>query len=549
MIKKHNFFIPSNTVACKKHTELCDWEQIKKKVTFTYNKGLMDDMVALLRTETYEQPESITLVDRIKIAQSGLSNNEFNQLFNSIPSLLIMCKNIESVEKATLHVYLMKLRTGLSDETIGSNLGISRINKARKSLLTDFVPMYVNCLYEREQLQSFTTALVRELFCNGDEQKAALIFDGTYIYINKSGNFSFQKFTYNDQKKRNFVKPMMVVAPNGVILYVYGLNPAIKNDASIIHDMINRHAAVFEQMNSNDVIILDRGFRDCAAALKEKGFDVYMPEFLKPGKTQLTTKEANRSRLVTKCRYIVETRNGHLKTVWPLFNKVWCSYSLPHLQEDLLIGSSLLNCFKPIEATGESATSEELAIARKMLLLKDVPNEVWQVIKTNTFNKVMKTFQLCEDVSFFPMLTLNDLEDIALGTYQIKMANSYYAEHMKEENSFVIYVLPRENINKFFHHLLSNESQPHLVLTKIKSRFTSRKKHETYILIDGKLQGSDSIKGYCCSCKNGLRTVGCCSHVMLTIWYFCYAKPNNKARPIANFLNNIFDHDSDSSME
>ena len=46
-----------------------------------------------------------------------------------------------------------------------------------------------------------------------------------------------------------------------------------------------------------------------------------MPEFVEAGLNQLTT-QANRSRLVTKCRFVVEAVNGQLKQRFGLFNQV-----------------------------------------------------------------------------------------------------------------------------------------------------------------------------------------------------------------------------------
>ncbi len=40
-----------------------------------------------------------------------------------------------------------------------------------------------------------------------------------------------------------------------------------------------------------------------------------------------------------------------------------------------------------------------------------------------------------------------------------------------------------------------------------------------YILIDRKRGGVEAVWGYCCSCSNGLRTVGCCSHIATVLWF------------------------------
>ena len=57
---------------------------------------------------------------------------------------------------------------------------------------------------------------------------------------------------------------------------------------------------------SGDLIILDRGFRDCIKNLnKEYGIKCHMPTF--------SNDEANNTRFVTKLRWVVEAVNGAFK--------------------------------------------------------------------------------------------------------------------------------------------------------------------------------------------------------------------------------------------
>lgn len=228
---------------------------------------------------------------------------------------------------------------------------------------------------------------------------------------------------------------------------------------------------------------------------------------------------------------------------------MWSSYALLHLKADLLIGASLINCFKTMVSASENTISKEAAIATKMRELKDTSNILWEVIKTKNFNKQMKAFEICENTSFFPDLPLTDLEDIALGSYQIRMSHSYCAEHLKENNCFELFEFPSELVNRFFAHFSTIETTLHLVLARIKSRFISKKRHHTFVLVDENKRGPAGISGYCCSCKNGLRTVGCCSHVMSIIWYHCYALRNNRSLPVAGFLNDYFHNDDDDDSE
>jgi len=61
---------------------------------------------------------------------------------------------------------------------------------------------------------------------------------------------------------------------------------------------------------------VDRGYRDAIPLLQRLGIDHKMPALLKHGQRQLPTQDANDSRIVTKNHWIVEARNGHLRSVF-----------------------------------------------------------------------------------------------------------------------------------------------------------------------------------------------------------------------------------------
>ena len=114
--------------------------------------------------------------------------------------------------------------------------------------------------------------------------------------------------------------------------------------------MFSKKTSFENILSPGDVILLDRGFRDCAKYLEIKKFIVKMPEFIKKGTHgQLTAKQANKSRLVTKMRFAIEVAFGRIKSEWKLFNKIIPSILIPHLMPDFKIASALLNAFgKPI---------------------------------------------------------------------------------------------------------------------------------------------------------------------------------------------------------
>ena len=94
-------------------------------------------------------------------------------------------------------------------------------------------------------------------------------------------------------------------------------------------------------------------------------------------------------------------------------------------------------------------------------------------------------------------MTENDLMVLFTGSYQLSQAVSYLAEIM--DNGII-------NAN----FLKENKS---IVKFEVRSRHINRKTYKCYIEYALNTIGKAGILHYTCECANGLRTVGCCSHV------------------------------------
>ena len=141
-------------------------------------------------------------------------------------------------------------------------------------------------------------------------------------------------------------------------------------------------------------------------------------------------------------------------------------------------------------------------------------------------------------VDEFLRLTLDELRLVALGSNQLKQAKSYIAEHNNKSDRLEIFVNNDKSIISYeaFDIIVSD---PCLVRAKIQSRHRDQVKYHLYILIDNGLSGKPAIKEYCCQCKNGLRTVGCCAHVMSILWYLGFCRFNNNFDFPASFLDDV----------
>lgn len=293
---------------------------------------------------------------------------------------------------------------------------------------------------------------------------------------------------------------------------------------------------VLSPMEHGDVVVLDRGFRDVMTELINRGFIVHMPKFLPKNQKQLTVKEANDSRICTKTRFIVETRNGHMKSIWKYFGLVKPTKVIPNLVVDFKIGAALLNAFYPTILTDIDLHDELGNLMIERLNKPNILNAIVQRIPESQYHRLNM-----ENINNFPRLTYEDLKRISFGSYQIHNAPSYYETVLRaNDNQFVVNVCDEETCRNKFGVLYAQGKKPTLISINVPSRFTSRKFNRCFVLFDENSNGVDAVLEYACSCLNGLRTVGCCSHVMLAIWYICYADRRNIKIP-AQFLDSVFD--------
>lgn len=87
--------------------------------------------------------------------------------------------------------------------------------------------------------------------------------------MKKSSDNELQRATYYGQKKRHFLRLETICSTNGRILDIYGPYMAVNNDAQTIMHVLEEHEELRDLLKPNDVIILDRGFRDCVVDLKQ----------------------------------------------------------------------------------------------------------------------------------------------------------------------------------------------------------------------------------------------------------------------------------------
>ena len=137
---------------------------------------------------------------------------------------------------------------------------------ARIALMEHFVPKFLGFSHmtRDEFVSKHTRPFVQHLLANG-MPVAVLVLDGTYIYIQKSGNYTFQRQTFSGHKHRPLVKPMMVVGTDGYIPSVLGpyLADGKNNVSAILNSIIQGNVEEIKNwLEKGDLLVVDRGFRE-----------------------------------------------------------------------------------------------------------------------------------------------------------------------------------------------------------------------------------------------------------------------------------------------
>lgn len=453
----------------------------------------------------WEDPSQLTDTDYWYIV--GLQQEQFEDLLKYVEGHIRM-KGACGVRTA-LAVFLAKMRTGGSHELLGTIFGLPKhvisrcITRCRKVLMTTFVPSYLGFEHiTRDEIRCQHTRPFANALFGTAADNVILVADGTYIYIEKSGDYLFQRRTFSIHKGRPLIKPMMIVTTTGYILAVLGpyFADGRNNDASIFRSLLaNTNTAFRTWLKDSDVIVVDRGFRDCLDLLEEIGLLSQMPHFLAKGK-QHTTLEANESRLVTSVRWVVEATNGLLKT-WKLFKNVLPNSHIPYIGDYLRIVCALCNAYRPPRVVDP----EDEIVAQRMLALVHKPNILQQRAENEGWSRKQVIWEPLTStaVSDFPRLTLQEIRELTLGVYQIKQARSYTREHKDSHSGMYELSLHRQESN--------------ILRIQLQSRHTSAKRYNLWLSFS-----STHVTAWYCQCKSGARTVGCCAHIASVIWYLAY---------------------------
>ena len=263
------------------------------------------------------------------------------------------------------------------------------------------------------------------------------------------------------------------------------------------------NSSISNLLRAGDILVLDRGFRDCVKFLEEKGYNVKMP-CLKGRQKQLSWKEANYSRLITKIRWVVESVHGIIAQKYILLHHQLDNKYLLKVKSFFQIAGFLHNTFSKRLDCRNHLSYE---IIERMQSQEHIANTLAEEVEENNFNLKRVCFRKITDNDMldFPEMSLDEIKIFCTGIHQLKQAVSYLGELLGDNNE----------LNLEFHKEKNN-----LVRIKMKSRHKTSKTYRIYIEYTPNGTGLEGIKRYVCECPNGLRTVGCCSHIATVLFFF-----------------------------
>lgn len=549
-------FIPTNVRSCLHHL---DENGLLLKI-------LLPGLRSINRPRKVNGPEMLDFlnhlrqgcIDKAKPLDTNLTEEEFKCIApitkEQFEELFTFCDpvmqngKLNYISKKDLLTFLCKMRQGLSDEFLkvifnyNSRQNVSSIiSYVRRSLSVRFVQENIGpaSMTRQEYIAQHVTGFSNALYNpQPNEPRAIAIVDSTYAFIHKSSCFRVLRHSYSVHKHRHLLKPTLVVAPDGFILAIFGpyFSDSANNDAQILRDELQRDGDSLRNWFQNgDILLVDRGYRDAVPFLQQLGIEHQMPALVPPGQRQLSTEEANNTRIITKSRWIVEARNGHLRSIFKFLRDTFNVQHAKHVGDFYRIAGAIINKYHPIIHM-EGATIE---LAQQMLLKAQTPNVVQARVEIDNLTRRNGQWRRLHhnDIPDFPILDLNYLRDLTVGIYQINLAPSYVQDK-----------IVRDNDEEFQVDELINEQG--FLRVRVFSRFRNSTKHQIFIAYNNENENGaydaddlhELIAGYYCTCQSGARTLGTCAHVTCILWFLGYARHHNNIKyPGETLLNTTLD--------
>ena len=246
-----------------------------------------------------------------------------------------------------LLMVMMKLRHATSHKDLGYQFGvhISRVSK----IFHHWIDIMSR---ELGQLVSWPDhELVRETLPDCFKPKytrTKCIIDCSEVFIQRPTSLSARAETYSSYKSHNTVKFLVAISPTGAFIFVSKCWGGRVSDKHLTSS-----CGFLEKLMHGDLVLADRGF-DISNELALRGATLAIPPFTK-GKSQLSQREVEESRSLSRIRIHVERAIGRLK----IYKMLHCNLPItlvkrPHekpyatIDKILIVCSALCNLHPPL---------------------------------------------------------------------------------------------------------------------------------------------------------------------------------------------------------
>ncbi|CAH1106001.1 unnamed protein product [Psylliodes chrysocephalus] len=245
---------------------------------------------------------------------------------------------------------------------------------------------------------------------------------------------------------------------------------------------------------------------------------------------------------VISCLLTVK-QHGHIKSIFNFLKQTIPVQHVPSIGDYYRIAVALINRYHPtIHMNGADA---ELAF--RIIEKAREPDIVQAFVNVNNlFARNINRWVRMDTVHLmeFPQLTLEYLQDLTTGVYQVNLAPSYVQDKLQ-----------RDADEKFQFEMLRGENnlpERGLLRVRVYSRFRNATKHQLCITVkpNDEIEGNEEdyefnrneepIFGYYCTCPSDARTVGTCVYVASVLWFLGYARHEANIRyPSTSLVNTI----------
>ena len=271
----------------------------------------------------------------------------------------------------------------------------------------------------------------------------------------------------------------------------------------------------------------------------------------------LTAIESSQARLCTKIRSMVER----------MFSVIKQNYSLDYIRNTMIghIAIDLRNLcafynftFKP--TFYDEPYTEDVSVRLKKKADENQTNNLQFLFRYRlSTSKIFSRIKLNEIDDFIKLKRKYLRRKIYCGSFHYKMSKSYLIDLVKFSKAYILQ--PNKKIAKQI-----SDPRTKILGVTITSRYSRGKTkkprskkgavaeeidyftkiHRVYIqylplmFLNKKERKADLMKGWICTCMNGKRLAGCCSHVATVIYFLSYARFKSNNKYPGEFLNAIF---------